>query len=97
MENKIRPLINSTSKRQILQRKSTLVEDMEENVGCADQIIMKESLRLNIAFSKELININVSINYMSNQTLLSDDLVYIFTSTQISLSLTHKKIQRCVG
>jgi hypothetical protein len=43
LEHKIKPLRNSISKKQTLQRKNILVGVMEENVGCAGQILMKES------------------------------------------------------
>ena len=53
---------------------------MEENVECASQDLMKEKLKQGIMYSKELININVSINYMLNRTLLFNDYVYIYNS-----------------
>ena len=80
MADKIKPSIVSISKRLTLQRKNTLVEDMEENVECASQDLMKEKLKQGIMYSKELININFSINYMSNRILLSNDFVYIYNS-----------------
>lgn len=40
---KIKPSKISISKRQILPRRSILVEDMEENAECARQDIMKEN------------------------------------------------------
>ena len=78
--DKIKPSMVSISKRLTLQRKNTLVEDMEENVECASQDLMKEKLKQGIMYSKELININFSINYMSNRILLSNDFVYIYNS-----------------
>jgi len=78
--DKIKPSMVSISKRLTLQRKNTLVEDMEENVECASQDLMKEKLKQGIMYSKELININVSINYMLNRTLLFNDYVYIYNS-----------------
>lgn len=78
--DKIKPSMVSISKRQTLQRKNTLVEDMEENVECASQDLMKEKLKQGIMYSKELININFSINYMSNRILLSNDFVYNYNS-----------------
>lgn len=80
MADKIKPSMVSISKRLTLQRKNTLVEDMEENVECASQDLMKEKLKQGIMYSKELININVSINYMLNRTLLFNDYVYIYNS-----------------
>ena len=78
LENRIKPSRNSISKRPTLLKKNTLVEDMEGNVECAGQISMRESKEQSILFSKEVINTIVSINFMSNQTLLSNDFINIY-------------------